>query len=102
MPQNSNAQEGPKLATLRVGGDSPFRCRVLGISVSPQVASLFNDGVWDIKAKQWHNLDTRRSAEGDAAHLAKYMKGTPSIQVACTAEPLLCVPYSCFLSGTQC
>ena len=82
--------EGPQPATLRVGGDSPVLGRIMGISVSPQVATLFNKGVWDSKAKQWRILDMQRSVEGDATHLPKYMKGAPSLQAAqYSAYPLL-------------
>ena len=46
---------------LRLSGDMPFSGRVVGVSPAPQVASLFNEGVWRRDTGAWSGLEVRRT-----------------------------------------
>ena len=43
-------------AEVLLGGDQPWLRRLLGISVAPQVGSIFNEAVRDNTAKQWNGI----------------------------------------------
>ena len=44
---------------LVIGGDQPFVRRLIGVSTSPLVGSIYNMGVWDKVAAAWVNVATR-------------------------------------------
>ena len=54
------------------GGDQPWLRRLLGISVAPQVGSIFNQAVRDNTAKRWNGIDVRRTTESDATNHRRY------------------------------
>ena len=39
------------LADVWLGGDSPWVCRIIGISLDPQIGSLYNEAIWDSDAR---------------------------------------------------
>ena len=52
-------------AELVIGGEKSFMRRLIGISISPMVGSIYNMGVW-VKA------DVRRTLEGEAVARHRY------------------------------
>ena len=91
-------------AAVRLGGDQPWLRRLLGISVAPQVGSIFNEAVRDNTAKQWNGVAARRTTQSDAAHHRRYQVTRKSLDAAgCTGEPLLVIArnilHSCMAFG---
>ena len=48
---------------LVIGGDQPFVRRLIGVSTSPLVGSIYNMGVWAKVAAAWVNVATRRTLD---------------------------------------
>ena len=48
---------------LVIGGDQPFVRRLIGVSTSPLVGSIYSMGVWDRVAAAWVNVATRRTLD---------------------------------------
>ena len=46
-------------AAVLVGGDQPWLRRLLGMSVAPQVGSIFNEAVRENLAKRWNGVVAR-------------------------------------------
>ena len=59
-------------AALVLGGDQPFIRRLIGVSTSPQVGSIYNMGVWDKAAAAWLRVDMRRTLDYEAAARHQY------------------------------
>ena len=59
-------------AALVLGGDRPFIRRLIGVSTSPQVGSIYNMGVWDKAAAAWLRRDVRRTLDNEAAARQQY------------------------------
>ena len=57
-------------AELVVGGDQPFVRRLMGVSISPMVGSIYNMGVWDKFAVAWVKAGVRCTLQGEA--VARY------------------------------
>ena len=79
-------------AAVLLGGDPPWFRRLLGISVAPQVGSIFNEAVRDNQAKQWNGIATRRTTRSDANNHRRYLMTRKSLDAAgCTGEPLVVI-----------
>ena len=79
-------------AEVLLGGDQPWLRRLLGISVAPQVGSIFNEAVRDNTAKQWNGIAARRTTRSDANNHRRYLMTCKSLDAAgCTGEPLLVI-----------
>ena len=78
------------LTSVLLGGDRPWLRRLLGISVAPQVGSIFNEAVCDNTAKRWNGIAARRATRSDANNHRRYMVTRNSLDAArCSGEPLL-------------
>ena len=67
---NSHAEA----ADAWLGGDSPWVCRIIGITPAPQVGSLYNEGIWDSDTAVWRGKDVVRKTKTQAKKfLAKMM-----------------------------
>ena len=96
-------------AEVLLGGDQPWLRRLLGISVAPQVGSIFNEAVRDNTAKQWNGIAARRTTRSDANNHRRYLKTRKSLDAAgCTGDPLLviarnrvflCILHCCMAFG---
>ena len=69
-------------ATVLLGRDQPWLRRLLGISVAPQVGSIFNQAVPDNTAKLWNGVGARRTTESDATHDRLYRVTGKSLDAA--------------------
>ena len=79
-------------AAVLFGGDQPWLRRLLGISVAPQVGSIFNEAVSGNTAKQWNGVAARRTTQSDANTHRRYLATRKSLVAArCTGEPLLVI-----------
>ena len=67
-------------AVLVLGGDQPFIRRLIGVSTSPQVGSIYNTGVWDKAAAAWLRVDVRRTLDNEAAARHQYRVTGPSLE----------------------
>ena len=73
-------------------GDQPWLRRLLGISVAPQVGSIFNEAVRDNTAEQWNGIAARRTTRSDANNHRRYLMTRKSLDEAGgTGEPLLVI-----------
>ena len=96
-------------AAVLLGGDQPWLQRLLGISVGPQVGSVFNEAVRDNAAKRWNGVAARRTTQSDATNHRRYQVTRKSLDAAgCTGEPLLvlatnrvffCILHCCMAFG---
>ena len=87
-------------AALVLGGDQPFIRRLIGVSTSPQVVSIYNMGVWDRL-----RVDVRRTLYNEAAARHQYqVTGRSLDNGGCIAEPhivvdrcwvFLCILHCC-------
>ena len=96
-------------AALVLGGDQPFIRRLIGVSTSPQVGSIYNMGVWDKAAAAWLRVDVGRTLENEAAARHQYqVTGRSLDNGGCIAEPhivgdrcwvFLCILHCCMAIG---
>ena len=96
-------------AAVLLGGDQPWLWRLLGISVAPQVGSIFNHAVRDNSAKRWNGVAARRTTLSDATHHRRYQVTRKRLDAArCSGEPLLviarirvflCILHCCMAFG---
>ena len=96
-------------AAVLLGGDQVWLRRQPGISVAPQVGSIFNEAVRDNTAKRWNGVAARRTMQSDANNHRRYLVTSKSLDAArCTAEPLLviartrvflCILHCCMAFG---
>ena len=94
---------------LVLGGDRPFVRRLIGVSTSPQVGSIYNMGVWDNAAATWLRVHVRRTVDDDAAARHQYhVTGRSLDNGGCIAEPhivvdrcwvFLCILHCCMAIG---
>ena len=92
-----------------LGGDQSWLRRLLGISMAPQVGSIFKKAVLDHTAKQWNGIAARRTTKSDANNHRRYLVTHNSLDAAgCTGEPLLviarnqvflCILHCCMAFG---
>ena len=96
-------------AELVVGGDQPFVRRLIGVSVSPSVGSIYNMNVWDKVAGAWLKAGVRRTLEGEAVGRRRYQEtGLRLENGGCLGEPhvvverclvFLCILHCCMAMG---
>ena len=97
------------LAALVLGRDQPFIRRLIGVSTSPQVGSIYNIGVWAKVAATWLRVDVRRTLDSKGAACRKYqVTGRSLDNGGCIAEPhivvdrclvFLCILHCCMAIG---
>ena len=80
------------VATVHCAGDSPWiRCWV-GVSIAPQVGSIYDEETWDYTTQRWHGIQRRRTVQRDADHHLQYLLHGRSLQNAgCVGKPLVCM-----------
>ena len=77
-------------AELVVGGDQPFVRRLIGVSISPMVGSIYNMGVWDKVVAAWVKAGVRRTLEGEAVACRRYQETGLSLENGgCVGDPQL-------------
>ena len=96
-------------AALVLGGDQPLIRRLIGVSTSPQVGSIYNMGVLDKAAAAWLRVDMRRSLDNEVAARHQYqVTGRSLDNGGCIAQPhmvvdrcwvSLCILHCCMASG---
>ena len=87
---------------LVIGGDQPFVRRLIGVSTSPMVGSIYNMGVWDKAAANWLRVDVRRTLAAEAEARRQYQLTGRSLENGgCIGEPHLqverCLVFLCIL-----
>ena len=87
---------------LVIGGDQPFVRRLIGVSTSPLVGSIYNMGVWDKVAAAWVNVATRRTVDREKAARLRYKETGRSLENGgCIGDPHIvvdrCVVFLCIL-----
>ena len=77
-------------ARVMLGGDSPWRRKVVGISACFCIGGIYTYAVWcDLKGK-WEDRKWRRSPNSDRKLYKLYRKGLDRINTkGCVSEPLL-------------
>ena len=65
---------------LVIGGDQPFVRRLIGVSTSPLVGSIYNMGVWDKVAAAWVNVATPLTLEREEAARRRYKETGRSLE----------------------
>ena len=79
-------------AAVLLGGDQPWPRRLLGISVAPQVGSIFNEAGQDNMARRWNGVTARGTTQLGATNHRPYQMTRKSLDAArCTDEPLLVI-----------
>ena len=79
-------------AGVLLGAHQAWLRRLRGISVAPQVGSIFNEAVHDNTAKQWNGVTARRTTQSDVNNRRPYRVTRKSLDAAgCTGEPLLVI-----------
>ena len=94
---------------LVIGGDQPFVRRLIGVSTSPMVGSIYNMGVWDKVAAAWVNVATRRTLAHEEAARRRYKETGRSLENGgCIGDPhivvdrcmvFLCILHCCMAFG---
>ena len=85
-----------------VGGDQPFVRRLIGVSNSPLVGSIYNTGLWDKVAAAWINVATRRTLDCEEAARRRFKETGRSFKNGgCIGDPHIvvdrCVIFLCIL-----
>ena len=66
---------------------------MIGVSTSPQVGSMVNEGIWNAQKETWEGTAIPRTMEGEEAHYTALLLGTPSLQAAgCSTQRILQLP----------
>ena len=96
-------------AELVIRGDQPFVRRLIGVSTSPMVGSIYNMGVWDKFAAAWAKADLRRTLDGGAVARGRYQETGLSLENGgCVGDPhvvaerclvFLCILHCCMAMG---
>ena len=89
-------------AELVIGGDQPFVRRLIGISISPMVGSIYNMGVWYKVAAAQVKAGVRRTLEGEAMARRRYHETGLSLENrGCVGDPHVvaerCLVFLCIL-----
>ena len=69
-------------AKVVLGGDQPWRQRVIGVSTCPQGGAMCNEGIWNAQTQTWEGTAMPRTMEGEEASYAALLLGPPSVQAA--------------------
>ena len=76
-------------ATVRCAGDSPWIRRSVGVSIAPQVGSIYNEAIWGSTTKRWRGSQQPHTLQQDAHHHVQYLLHGHSLQhAACVGKPL--------------
>ena len=67
-------------ADVWLGGNSPWVCRIIGISMAPQVGSLYNEAIRDSHARVWLGKDVVGTTESDHEQRTSFLLGAPSLK----------------------
>ena len=79
-----------RAATVRFADDSPWICRWVGVSIAPQVGSIYNEAIWDATTQRSLGSQQRRTVQRDADHHRQYLLHGHSLQHAdCVAKRLM-------------
>ena len=83
--------------------------RLVGVSTSPLVRSIYNMGVWDKVAAAWVNVETRRTLDREEAARRRYKETGRSLENGgCIGDPhivvdrcmvFLCILHCCMAIG---
>ena len=83
--------------------------RLIGVSTSPLVGSIYNMGVWDKVAAAWVNVATRRTLDREEAPRLRYKETGRSLENGgCIGDPhsvvdrcvvFLCILHCCMAIG---
>ena len=94
---------------LVIGGDQPFVRRLIGVSISPMVGSIYNMGVWDKVAAALVKAGVRRTLEGEAVAHRRYQDTGLSLENGgCVGDQhivverclvFLCILHCCMAMG---
>ena len=94
---------------LVIGADQPFVRRLIGVSTSPLVGSIYNMEVWDKVAAAWVNVATRRTLDREEAARLCYKETGRSLENGgCMGDPrivvdrcvvFLCIHQCCMAKG---
>ena len=94
---------------LVIGGDQPFVRRLIGVSTSPLVGSIYNMGVCDKVVAAWVNVATRRTLAREEAARRRYKETGRSLENGgCIGDPhivadrcmvFLCILHCCMAIG---
>ena len=89
-------------SALVIGGDQSFVRRLIGVSTSPLVGSIYNMGMWDKVAAAWVNVATRRTLDREEAARLRYKETGRSLENGgCIGDPHIvvdrCVVFLCIL-----
>ena len=89
-------------AELVIGGDQPLVRRLIGVSISPMVGSIYKMGVWDKVAASWVKADVRRTLEGEAVARHRHRETGLSLENGgCIGDPHVvverCLVFLCIL-----
>ena len=86
-----------------------FVRRLIGVSTSPLVGSIYNMGVWDKVATAWVNVETRRTLDREEAAHRRYKETGRSLENGeCIGDPhivvdrcmvFLCILHCCMAIG---
>ena len=76
--------------------------RLIDVSTSPLVGSIFNMGVWDKVAAAWVNVETRRTLDREEAARRRYKEtGRSLANGGCIVDPHIvvdrCMVFPCIL-----
>ena len=87
---------------LVIKGDQPFVRRLIGVSTSPLVGSIYNMGVWEKVPAAWVNVATRRTLDREEAARLRYKESGRSLENGgCIGDPHIvvdrCVVFLCIL-----
>ena len=87
---------------LVIGGDQPFVRRLIVVSTSPLVGSIYNMGVWDKVAAAGVNVATQRTLDREEAARLRYKETGRSLENGgCIGDPHIvvdrCVVFLCIL-----
>ena len=73
---------------LVIGGDQPFVRRLIGVSTSPMVGSIYNMAMWNRGVAAWVNVADRRTLEGGAEARRRYEERGRSLENGgCIGDP---------------
>ena len=87
---------------LVIGGEQPFVRRLMGVSISPMVGSIYNMGVWDKVAEAWvkaGGVEARLRCQETSLSLENGgCMGDPHIVVG-QCLVFLCILHCCMAMG---
>ena len=75
-------------ATVRCAGDRLWIRRWVGVSIAPQVGSIYNEAIWDSTTQPWHNSQQRRTLQRDADHHRQDLRHGHSQHAGCVGKRL--------------